>query len=275
MANERTDDGGPLRSVGGAQFELEFKDEFDEGMLSGERWVDQYLPQWTTPERSEARYDFDNGLRLRIDVDQLAWREDEGPMRVSNIQTGTFSGPLGSRLGTHRHTEGLTVRTPVPVRRLWLPAGEGLVEATLQASHDPHCMLAIWLVGFEETSPADSGEICIAELFGQAMGHNASTVRLGVKAINDPRLHTDVVDLNVPFDARDSHSYGAAWNADEVHFLVDGQVVRTVQQGIAYPLQLMIGLFEFPVTTTRHGDVYPRTALVRAVRGYRRRAEKN
>ena len=32
-------------------------------------------------------------LRLRIDADQPAWRTEDGQMRVSNLQTGSFSGP--------------------------------------------------------------------------------------------------------------------------------------------------------------------------------------
>lgn len=75
-------------------YELEFEDTFEGDTLDERRWVAHYLPHWTTPERSAARYDLQPGaLRLRIDVDQPAWRVEDGRMRVSNIQTGTFSGP--------------------------------------------------------------------------------------------------------------------------------------------------------------------------------------
>ena len=69
-------------------------------------------------------------------------------MRVSNLQTGTFSGPVGSAVGQHRHRADLAVETAQPTRRLYTPSG-GLVEAVLRASPDPTCMLAFWLVGFE------------------------------------------------------------------------------------------------------------------------------
>jgi hypothetical protein len=38
-----------------------------------------------------------------------------------------------------------------------------MVEASLRATADPTCMPAVWLVGFEEAAPEQSGEICIAE----------------------------------------------------------------------------------------------------------------
>ena len=39
----------------------------------------------------------------------------------------------------------------------------------MRATDDPSCMLAFWLIGFEER-PDDSGELCVAELFGEAVG---------------------------------------------------------------------------------------------------------
>ena len=170
------------------RFELEFDEDFAGDALDTRRWIAHYLPQWTTPERSAARYELPPGLlRLRIDADQPAWRVEDGEMRVSNLQTGTFSGPAGSSIGQHRHRPDLTVATPQPKRRLYTPRG-GLAEAVMRATSDPTCMLAFWLVGFE-ASPAASGEICVAELFGNAVGPERSRVRVGVKAHNDPRLH--------------------------------------------------------------------------------------
>ncbi|TDB73806.1 hypothetical protein [Micromonospora sp. KC723] len=115
------------------------------------RWVAHYLLQWTTPDRSEARYEITaHGLRLVIDVDQPAWRDVDGGLRVSHLQTGLFSGPVGSTVGTRRHVDGLTVVTAQPERRLFLPTG-GRVEVEMRASADPTVMLAFWLVGSEES----------------------------------------------------------------------------------------------------------------------------
>jgi CubicO group peptidase (beta-lactamase class C family) len=250
------------------QHELTFADDFSGDRLDPERWVDHYLPHWTTPERSAARYELGDGLRLLIEADQPAWRPEDGELRVSNIQTGSFSGPSGSPVGQHRHRDGLLVRTAQPARRLWTPSS-GLVEVVVAASADPRCLTAVWLVGFEEGSPAESGEICVAELFGDAIGPGRSQVRLGVKAHHDPRLRTDMVDLLLDLDATEAHSYAAEWDGSGVRFFVDDHLVRTADQVIDYPLQLMVDLFELPVESVRDPAGYPKSAHVTAVRGYR------
>ena len=231
-------------------------------------WVDHYLPQWTNPDRSRARYDFvDGGLRLRVDAAQPAWREADGQMRVSNLQTGTFSGPLGSERGTHRHRlDGLHVETEQPLRRLWTPrAGE--VQVSVTATDDPTCMVGIWLVGFEESSPDDSGELCIAELFGNKVNPSASTVRVGVKAHHDPRLVEELRDITLPIDATEPHTYGIRWSDEVTAFTVDGEIIMESNQRLKYEQQLMIGLFEFPTSRQRDPVDYPKTAFVHSVLG--------
>jgi beta-glucanase (GH16 family) len=209
------------------------------------------------------------GLALRIDVDQPAWREEDGALRVSNLQTGSFSGPAGSQLGQHRHRDGLTVGTPQEKRRLFTPTG-GLVEAELRASAEPTVMLAFWLIGFEER-PEDSGELCVAELFGNAVGPPAN-VNIGVKAHHDPRLTGDMATVELDLDATTWHRYAVAWDQDESRFYVDDQLVRSCAQGMAYPMQLMVDLFEFPGQEQRDPDQYPKRGWVRSVRGWSRAA---
>jgi hypothetical protein len=251
-------------------YELAFDENFAGPTLDGHRWVAHYLPHWTTAERSAARYELRLGvMRLRIDADQPAWRVDDGELRVSNLQTGTFSGPLGSSIGQHRHRADLAVRTAQSTRRLYTPSS-GLVEAVLRASPDPTCMLAFWLVGFEEESAEQSGEICVAELFGSAIGPRGSGVRIGVKAHNDPRLHDDMEEVALDLEATTWHAYAAEWTAERIRFFVDDQLVRTVHQTMDYPLQVMVDLFEFPAGTDRDPVAYPKLGEVKAVRGYRR-----
>ena len=252
-----------------ARYQVVFEEDFTGPALAADRWVAHYLPHWSTPERSTARYDLDGGvLTLRIDADQPPWLPEGDQLRVSNIQTGSFSGPVGSDRGTHRHRPGLTVRTAQPTRRLYTPL-TGMVEARLRATADPTCMLAVWLVGFEEAAPEQSGEICIAELYGHALGPGGSTVRMGIKAHHDPRLGEDMADVALGIDATDWHTYAAAWTPEETRFYVDDRLVRTVPQGLHYPLQLMIDLFEFPAGHDRDPTAYPKHGDVAAVRGYR------
>jgi hypothetical protein len=250
-------------------FELEFDEDFAEPALRADRWVAHYLPHWTTAERSAARYELRPGvLRLRIDANQPAWRTEDGEMRVSNLQTGSFSGPAGSPIGQHRHRTDLSVATPQPTRRLYTPTS-GLAEAVVRASPDPTCMLAFWLVGFEEGSPEASGEICVCELFGNALGPDRSAARIGVKAHGDPRLSWDMEEVELGLDATEWHTYSAEWTPARIRFYVDDELVRTVEQRIDYPLQLMLDLFEFPEGPERDPAAYPKVAEVRAVRGYR------
>ena len=52
------------------RYELEFEDTFDGEALDERRWVPHYLPQWSSRERSAARYKVGGGrLRLLIEAD--------------------------------------------------------------------------------------------------------------------------------------------------------------------------------------------------------------
>lgn len=253
----------------GMDLALAFDEQFDGTSLDSSRWIDHFAPHWTTPDRSAARYDVLDGMvRFRIDAGQPAWRPEEGELRASCIQTGTWSGPRDSSIGPHRHGPEPRVRTPQPHRILYAPA-TGAVEAELRATADPTVMLAIWMVGLEVDDPADSGEICIVELFGNAIGRESSVLSLGIKAQHDPTLRDDMIRPRLPIDATDWHTYRAEWTANEVRFLVNGAVVHTSRQSLAYPMLVMLGMFEFPASATRDPVGYPKTGYARTVRGFR------
>ena len=253
-----------------SRIELEFDERFGGATLDPNRWIAHYLPEWTTPDRSAARYDVGGGvLRLRIDADQPAWLPEEGELRVSSLQTGTFSGPAGSHRGQCAPRPEAVVRTPQPLRRLYTPVG-GLVEAEMRTTADPTCMAAFWLIGLEDDGPQSSGELCVCELFGRAMEPGPTGVNIGVKAHGDRRLTDDMTTVTLDLDATAWHTYAVEWTASRARFFVDDKHVRTVDQGIAYPLELLVDLFEFPEHTDRDPSRYPKTAEVRAVRGYRR-----
>ena len=68
-------------------------------------------------------------------------------------------------------------------------------------------------------------------------------------------------------DAREFHVDAAEWTPDGVTFHADGEQVRAVEQSPNYPLQLMLGIYEF-----EHDDsAYPKEFVVDSVRGYRLR----
>jgi hypothetical protein len=237
-------------------------DDFSEGP-SARWWVPHYLPHWTTPDRSKARYRVTpDGLELRIEADQPDWRPEDAPLRVSNLQTGTFSGPIGSERGTHRHRRGLRVRTHAPRRLLFAPAS-GRVDLTVRATTDDSCMLAAWLVGTEHLSLDDSGEICIFEIDADAIGAT-TTARSGIKAHHDPRLVTDMAEVTLPLDATRPHTWTVIWGEAGTTIGCEGLVVRRSPQAPRYPLFLMVDLFEIgPPRGT-----YPKTATIHRVRGW-------
>jgi beta-glucanase (GH16 family) len=50
----------------------------------------------------------------------------------------------------------------------------------------------------------------------------------------------------VPIDVAEFHVYAADWRPGRVDYLVDGQDVKTVRQAPAYPMQMMVAVFDFP-----------------------------
>ena len=56
-----------------------------------------------------------------------------------------------------------------------------------------------------------------------------------------------------------------------MHFYLDDRHVKTVQQSIRYPMQLMLDIYEFDAPATPRADGYPKRFEVDFVRGYRRR----
>lgn len=243
----------------------DFADRFDDGAgLSTQRWVASYLPHWTTPERARARYALvADGLELRIEADQPDWRTEDAPLRVSNLQTGAYSGPVGSTIGTHRHRpDHLVVRTETPQSLLFAPS-RGRVDITLTASRDPNCMVAGWLVGTEHLSPDDSGEICIFEIDAAAIGP-VTGIRCGVKAHHDPRMITDMAELSIPLDASHPHTWSVVWGEGETLIGCEGHLLRRIPQAPDYPLLLLIDLFE---SGSRAG-AYPKSAVIHDVRAW-------
>ena len=253
------------------QFEPEFEDTFEGTVLDRRRWIPHYLPQWSDRLRSAARYEVGGGvLRLQITADQGPWcPELDGELRVSSLQTGVHSGPLGSTVGQHRFHPDAVVREEQPTERLYTPR-YGRVELRARALDDPRSMVALWMIGFED-EPERSGEICVCEIFGRDVGPDAAEVGVGVHPFGDPRLVDDFSRVRVPIDVRELHEYAAEWTPAGVTFLVDGRSIKTVGRAPGYPMQLMLGIYEFPgdPALPQPEERYPKEFVVEAVRGYR------
>ncbi len=262
---ERHYAGGSARRAG---YELEFEDTFDDAALNRAHWIPHYLPQWSNRQRSAARYAIAGGcLRLLIEANQPPWcPEFDGSVRVSSLQTGLFAGPLGTTIGQHRFNPEAVVREEQENLRLYTPQ-YGLIEMRAKALDDPRTMVALWMIGYED-EPERSAEICICEIFGRDVGEDQVKVGTGVHPFGDPRIVDDFSVDTLKIDARRFHVYAAEWTAERITFLADGQPIRTVQQSPAYPMQLMLGVYEFPDEMSAPPAAYPKVFTVDYVRGY-------
>jgi hypothetical protein len=220
------------------QYDLEFDESFEGDTLDLNRWLPYYLPHWSSRERSAARYEIGRGhLRLLIEPDQEPWcPEFDGENRVSSLQTGAFAGPLGSAIGQQRFNPKAVVREAQPNMRLYTPR-YGRIELRAKANDDPRTMVALWMIGYED-EPERSAEICICEIFGHEVGADHALVGMGLHPFGDPRI----VDV--------------------------GEAVKTAEQSPAYPMQLMLSLYEFPPEGDQPARPSPKEFVVNYVRGY-------
>lgn len=261
---------GPTHRLDHSLYQLEFDERFEGETLDPERWIPHYLPQWSTLERTAARYRLESGrLSLAIEADQLPWCPYlDGELRVSSIQTGVFAGAKGSRIGQHRFDPAVVVRTEQHNRALYTPR-YGLVEVSARVLDDPRSMVAIWLIGYED-EPERSAELCIAEIFGRDVRPDSLKIGTGHRPWGDPSIVDDFETITVDLDASAPHTFAAAWRPGRAEWFVDGRRIRSADQAPAYPMQLMLGLYEFPVDVPQQAmvDEYPKTLEVERVRGY-------
>jgi hypothetical protein len=192
----------------------------------------------------------DSALRLTIPPEQGLWCPgDHDPLRVSGIQSGVFSGDVGSTIGQQPFRDGLTVREAQPAQWGWTPE-YGLLEVRARMDLSPRSMASVWMIGLED-EPTRCGEICIFEVFGDAVAvedgrPTAASVGMGVHPFRDRALAEDFATPRLELDVRDFHVYAVEWRPGRVEFFVDGKPARTVDQAPRYPMQMMVAVFDFP-----------------------------
>ena len=252
-------------------YELEFSDTFEGATLNTNKWLPYYLPQWSSKDLSRARYRLiNNQLQLNIEADQKPWSPDyNGDLRVSSLQTGCYSGELGSSQGQHRFRDDLVVREAQPTLRHYTPH-YGYFEVRLKAVALPGYMCALWMIGFEE-QPGCSGELCICEIKGEHIGVSSSVIGYGVHPFGDSSLKDEFYEESFDIDASEFHVYGADWKPNGIDFYVDNVKTRTIRQSPNYPMQFMLNIYELPDTLTSAAKEapFPKTMVVDYVKGYR------
>jgi hypothetical protein len=127
------------------------------------------------------------------------------------------------------------------------------------------------MIGYED-EPERSAEICVCEIFGRDVGPDSAAVGMGVHPFGDPGIVDEFSVETVAIDAREFHVYAADWTPESVSFSIDDRPVKIVEQSPAYPMQLMLGIYEFREhDTASPGDgAYPKEFVVDYVRGYGR-----
>ena len=229
-----------------------FADEFDGSELDRSVWLPHYLPAWSSRADSAATYEIrDSCLHLSIPPDQGLWCGDDHtpPLRVSGIQSGNFSGPVGSAVGQHAYRDGLTVREQQETFWGFTP-GPGYVELRARGVVTPRSMVAFWMIGLEDR-PERAGEICVTEMFGNAVEPATSTaVGMGLKSIRDPAVPDGFEAVRLPIDINEFHTYAVDWTPERADFYVDGALNRSCPRPPSYPMQMMLAVFDFPEWST-------------------------
>jgi hypothetical protein len=226
----------------------DFTEGFDGPDLDRSVWLPHYLPVWSSRETTKATYAVrDSCLCLSIPPEQGLWcaEDHQPPLRVSGIQSGNYSGPVGSTVGQQPFLDGQVVREEQDEFWGWTPSG-GRIELRARAVITPRSMVSLWMVG-RETVPEECAEICVMEVFGDAVvpGESAS-VGMGLHQFRDPEVTEDFEAVRLPIDVADFHTYAVTWDADEASYEVDGEVIRRTPRPPTYPMQLMLAVFDFP-----------------------------
>ncbi|HET7703880.1 MAG TPA: glycoside hydrolase family 16 protein [Candidatus Limnocylindrales bacterium] len=214
-------------------------------------WLPAYLPHWSSRADAAPSYAIRaDGLHLAIPPEHPLWCPDthDEPIRISGIQSGHWSGPLGSTRGQAPFRPGLVVREDIPPFNGYTPQ-YGRIEIRMRGVISPRSMVACWMIGIEDR-PERSGEICLVEIFGASVRDGSAEVGMGIHAFRDPALREDWSAERFPLDPAEVHTYAVEWAPGSVDFLIDGRPVRHADQAPDYPMQLMIAAFDFPDRAT-------------------------
>ena len=214
-----------------------FVDDFDGPDLDTSLWLPHYLPMWSSREATLASYRLESScLVLDIPPGRKPWLPEDHhpPLRLSGVQSGNRSGPVGSTDGQQAVYAGQRVREEQPAFRGHLQ-DRGHLEVRCRMTISPRSMAALWLCGFEE-QPDHCGEICVTEVFGKdVVPGQSAEIGVGLKQIRDPNLTQDFAAPRLPIDVAELHTYAVDWDATEAVFSVDGEKVRTCPAPPTYP----------------------------------------
>lgn len=262
----------PRNEIEKSGYTIVFQDDFEDDDLNLVNWLPYYLPQWSSRANSKAKYRIENSLLvLQITEDQLPWSQEfNGDVKVSNLQTGVYSGPVGSPYGQHKFSSNCLVREEQTLERLFTPQ-YGYFEIRAKGIRNPNNVCAFWMIGFED-QPHKSAEICPFELKGWNVGSGTCTLGFGLHPFGDPEIHEEFFEKEFQLDPTQFHLYAVDWTEQGVDFYIDNELIYTSRQSPRYPMQLMLNIYEVPPhdNASKVTPVYPSEFSIDYVRCYQK-----
>ena len=86
----------------------------------------------------------------------------------------------------------------------------------------------------------------MVEVFGDTITKGGAAVGCGIKAFRDPALSQEFSAEWRPIDVSQAHEYAVDWSPGGVDYFLDGELIRSTHQAPDYPMQLILGVFDFP-----------------------------
>jgi hypothetical protein len=223
---------------------LDFIDDFENEKLDVTKWLPYYLPQWNNQKDAMASYIIENSiLTLKIPRNQKPWcPEFNGNVRVSSLQTGVFSGKLGSQEGQHHFVKDLVVREEQQPIKLYTPK-YGYIEFKAKCNIAKSHVAAFWMIGYED-KPEKSAEICIFELKGSNINVENVKIGYGVHPFGDKSINDEFYEDEFNINVNEWNVYGVEWLPDRICFYMNDDIIRTIYQSPKYEMQFMINLYD-------------------------------
>lgn len=225
-------------------YKILMDDDFEGTELNTKYWIPTYLPQWSSREKAKPSYRIqDSVLTLFLSDGQEPWcREWNDEVWVSNLQTGVFSGEVGSIVGQHHFAENLVVRE-FQQKEWKVTPKYGYVEFKARCNMSKENIAALWLIGIEE-EPCQSAEICLFEWKGWNIESDSATIGYGVHPFADDKMKDEFYEDKFDINVREWNTYALEWEKDKITFYINGEIIRVINQSPDYPMQIMLDLYD-------------------------------
>ncbi|SFB53788.1 Glycosyl hydrolases family 16 [Cohnella sp. OV330] len=243
-------------------YTLDFQEEFNGSTLESAKWLDYYLPHWTsTRENAKARYTIANGvLTERLDADTPSWNAQyDSTVKISSIQT--YEKDWWHRFNysmPNDHHEPDFNGYSTKYGYFEIRAKESNVGG---GGHQ-----AWWMVGTEDTSSgSNNSEVDIIETFFS----KPQTWRIAAYGWGDPTflsawtLYEDPVPSGTP--SSEYHIYAMDWTPTSLKFYYDNQLYKTINDAPNMKMGMILGIYT-DAGSGVHNNVWPKAWSVDYVR---------